>query len=117
MTVELRRELFSLISWHMHSKDRCGCEALARLVMKACKLAIRPDRIAISERMFTLKELRKIRGEHHSRAKPIDESAPLILFGHRRKLHVIDGQNRLNKWTAERKPGPFRALVVSAVRA
>lgn len=117
MSLELRRELFSLIAWHMHGKDRCGCEALARLVMKACKLAIRPDRIAISERTFKLKELQKIRGPHHDRAKPVDETAPLILFSHRRKLYVIDGQNRLNKWTAERRTGPFRALVVSAGRA
>lgn len=117
MSLELRRELFSLIAWHMHGKDRCGCEALTRLVVKGAKMAIRSDRITVSERAFKLKELQKIRGPHHSRANPIDEKAPLILFSHRRKLYVIDGQNRINKWEAEGNKGPFQALVVSAARA
>lgn len=108
----LRRELFSLLSWHMHRTDRHPLETLERLVMKSAGVDIRGYQIGVSGREFMLRQLVRIRGDAPNEGDaPKREDAPLILF-QGDNLYILDGQNRVNKWIKDQNKGPHRAIIV-----
>jgi len=43
---------------------------------------------------------------------PLRDGGPLVLLEVGGRRVVIDGNNRINLWRAERAPGPFEALVI-----
>ena len=49
---------------------------------------------------------------YHTRSRPLRDGGPLVLLEVGGRRVVIDGNNRINLWRAERAPGPFEALVI-----
>jgi hypothetical protein len=110
---ELKREMYSLIAWHMHRQDVSPSDTLVRLIEKSTGARIDPARITLGTGLFSLAQLESYRGEPHHNSKPKNSAAPVILYRHKKRLHLIDGQNRLNRWRLDGKHGPHRALIVA----
>lgn len=108
----LKRELYSLLAWHMHRTDHCPADTLARLVYKSSGIKIAHGHIAVCEKALMLSDLLSVRRAEHAQDTPKNEEAPLILFKHK-KLYLVDGQNRINRWAQRGTQGPFRCLIVS----
>lgn len=112
---DLRRELFSLVAWHMHRHDHHPGETLQRLVSKCVSVDLSKHRLLFRESKYTLRQLLRIRGQSHEGADPVREDVPLILLSFR-GIHVLDGQNRINKWVAQDNQGPHRAIIITLAK-
>lgn len=108
----LKRELFSLLAWHMHRHDRHPGETLQRLLSKCADADLDQYDIILREAKYPLRHLIRIRGKGHGGAEPKREDTPLILLSHR-GIHVLDGQNRINKWSANDNQGPHRVIIIT----
>lgn len=68
--------------------------------------------VKVSEEHWSIEELAKL-GKWHDRKSPVQISlqAPVVIFRGWGEQWLIDGQNRVNLWCSEGKPGTHRALV------
>jgi hypothetical protein len=112
MSHELTRELFSLLSWHMHHTDESPRDTLNRLVFKGFGLDISYRKIKVKEAEMGTSALISIRGDGHCNSQPKSVSVPIIIFAYGPIRRVLDGQNRINHWIDSGDPGPHRCLIV-----
>jgi len=49
---------------------------------------------------------------YHSRTTPQRDGGSLVILRYCGRNVVIDGNNRVNLWRAQKKPGPFHAIVI-----
>ena len=67
--------------------------------------------VTVIEEHWSLGELLAI-PPRHPRSRPQFTDPPLIIFRGWGRTELIDGQSRVNRWTAESEGGPHRVLVV-----
>jgi hypothetical protein len=51
---------------------------------------------------------------YHDRTKPQREGQAIVVLEYQGRRFVIDGNNRVNKWVAEKRLEPFEAIVIAA---
>ncbi len=109
--LELRREVFSLLSWHLHRADASPRDTLLRMIKKSIGDCDDRD-FQISEKRLGFAALARHVDENHGDANPKRIDAPIILFTHKKKNYLIDGQNRLNHFSCETPVDPIRCLFI-----
>ena len=75
------------------------------------KVELDDGRVAVLEERWSLGQLLAI-PPRHARSRPQFSEPPLIIFRGWGRTELIDGQARVNRWTAESHGGPHRVLVV-----
>lgn len=89
--------------------------ALERVAKKCLGLAeTKPFNVSnssIREEMMTAEMLDHLI-VYHSRTAPLRDGGLLVILRYGGHNVVIDGNNRVNLWRAQKKPGPFHAIVI-----
>lgn len=111
--IELLREMYSLLAWHMIPRDACPRAALYRLASKASGSEIDAGEVEVSEAFMTLDEMLAVRQDMHEGRKPKKRYRPAIVLRIDAGDFILDGQNRINVLMRENNHGPHRVLVVS----
>lgn len=92
-----RREMYSLLSWHMHRTDLSPRCTLKRFIQSASGFDIKDADVLVKPERVSLERLLSIRNSMHYGSSPANKKAPLILFGEGENMYLLDGQNRINK--------------------
>jgi hypothetical protein len=108
--LELRREVFALLSWHMHHTDQSPLDTLNRLMAKATGQDLSQYPWKAFERMFSQQDLRGLAVQN--KAAPHVSDAPPIVVEYEWKYALIDGQKRVNYYKRNGRTSPVRCLVI-----
>lgn len=104
------KELFSLLSWHMHREDKSPLDTLHRLIQK-CVPSEELAPFKVTERFLYVSYILRQCVLNGNTEEPRNIVAPLILFKHRKKIYLIDGQKRLTR-LAKEQVVKVRCLVI-----
>lgn len=108
------RELFAVISWHLHPDDMNPLDTLNRLLEKAfgarCDASMATH--MVREKGISTERLVKVRKYAHDGDTPLHLGGPLVLATLGGVTHLIDGQNRLNRAIKLGRPRVHRCLLI-----
>jgi len=74
-------------------------------------LRLSDDEVNILEELWSLEQL-KVFPQWHRNENPARTDVPLIVFRGWDRVFLIDGQSRVNRWSARCDKGPHRVLVI-----
>lgn len=112
---ELWQRVYAAFERHSH-KDPSTHAGLERIAKKCLGLAetkpFNPTNCAIrSERLLAEQLVPLVR--YHARMNPRRDGGAIVVLEYQGHAFVIDGNNRVNKWVADKQPGPFEAIVIT----
>jgi hypothetical protein len=88
--------------------------ALDRIAAKCIGVhgrSFNPSNCAVREQVLSVDELRRLR-RHHDRPFPKRTYEPIVLLSFASELFIVDGHNRVNKWLAESRVTPRKAIII-----
>lgn len=73
------------------------------------------DMLSVSRERWPLEQLAPlVHPDAHDRARPKDDTRPILLLEWRGRHFLIDGINRINRRVRARQPGPHDVVVIHA---
>lgn len=108
-------EIYSAFEFHRKPRDKDAHSALERVARESLCLShpicieVRNCKVWDEElNVDALLSLQLI----HKRVAPKRTDGAIVVLVYRGQRVVIDGNNRVNVWSARGQPGPFRAIVI-----
>lgn len=108
---ELRKEWFSLLSWHMHREDAHPLDTFMRLLDRAFPGMGEPLSWIVVERRASPSWLARMQGDMSNAAAPRRMDCPILLAEAGGALAIIDGQKRIAEMSARGRTIPVRCLI------
>jgi len=109
--LELRREIFSLLSWHLHHTEASPADTLNRLIVKGTGEDLSAVPWKAFERCLSVRELAALATAGNT-GRPHNLDAPPILIQRDWRFTLLDGQKRAAHFKRCGRMQPVRCLVV-----
>ena len=115
----LWQRILAVFEAHRQPTDSDAQAALNRIAMKCLGLdkpsAFDPDTCTVSLEILEPSDLRSLK-TFHRRDRPAREVEPIVVLESDGKRYVVDGNNRVNKWSAQHE-NVSRSAIVLKLRA
>jgi hypothetical protein len=122
---QLWETLERALSYHRtRGRDVTSIDALNRILAKARSSLdepseglprLSPETCTIRLQRWTTSKLDAIRRGKHQRDRPRCANLPVIVVEYEGREYLIDGQTRINRWTADGNDGPHEVIVLTHI--